>query len=277
MTPDHLTSSYDPTIPFARNRLPLGLMARMTRLSLGRLGWRATATLLRATLAPGDGASRPVHLRDMKGPLWIRPGTSDIPTLIQIFVLDEYGFTTDLKPRVIVDGGANVGFATLDLARRFPRAEVVAVEPEASNFTQLCRNVAGWPRIRPIRAGLWPRPGWLRIVDTADCDHWGFQVTACDPNAPGAVPALPLDHLDREYDGLDLVKLDVEGAEEVLFPAEGGPPDWLRRVKLLAIEAPGRDRLMTATAAAGLTWVDNPRMAGNDVCLFVRPPYQLKP
>src|SRR5262245_14031180 len=75
-----------------------------------------------------------VKVPGIGGKLSIRPRTSDRYVFEQIFLDEDYALSADLNPRFIVDGGANVGYASIYFAHRYPDAEIVAIEPDAENF-----------------------------------------------------------------------------------------------------------------------------------------------
>jgi FkbM family methyltransferase len=99
----------------------------------------------------------------------------------------------------------------------------------------LKRNTAAYPVVEPVHAAIWPEAGWLGVADLG-LGAWGFQVHA-DP-AAGAerCPAISiLDLLDKAGSAeIDLLKLDIEGAEEELFSR--GYEAWLERVNTIVIE-----------------------------------------
>src|SRR2546430_7696524 len=67
-------------------------------------------------------------------PLLLRARTSDRATFEQVFVSKDYDLSfLNIRPHVIIDGGANVGLATRFFAHSYPWAHIFAVEPEASN------------------------------------------------------------------------------------------------------------------------------------------------
>lgn len=69
---------------------------------------------------------------------------------------------------------------------------------------------------------------------------WAFRVDA--GNKAGNVRAVTLPTLLKEFDipKVDILKMDVEGAEKEIF--ENNASDWLRRVGLLCIELHDRIR-----------------------------------
>jgi hypothetical protein len=81
----------------------------------------------------------------LRGPILLRGKTSDRLTFQKIFVDGEYVFDLGFTPRVVLDGGANVGYSSLFFAQQFPHALIIAVEPEATNFRLLMHNTARYP------------------------------------------------------------------------------------------------------------------------------------
>jgi len=170
------------------------------------------------------------------GTLLLRGRTSDRLTFQKIFVDGEYRFDLGFTPRVILDGGANVGYSSIFFAQRFPQALIIAVEPEASNFRLLRHNTAGYPNIRPIQKALWPRTTRLVIENTAGQPD-AFRVKEITLAEPGTIPTCTIADLMRESgaDQLDLLKLDVEGAEKELFE-DPESAFWLEKTRALIME-----------------------------------------
>jgi FkbM family methyltransferase len=146
---------------------------------------------------------------------------------------------------VVIDGGANEGVYTTFFATRVgPEGCVLAVEPSPRDLAKLQANVVlndtDWVRMVP--AALAEQEGEATLLVAGD-DHAG-QNTLGDIIYPGVsqvgrvqVPATTLDALATSYrlDRLDIVKLDVEGAE---IRALSGGSGLLQRFKpLLLLEA----------------------------------------
>jgi len=176
-----------------------------------------------------------LYLPGVEIPLFARPGTSDLKSFQAIFGRRQHDFPFRREPRVIFDLGANAGFSTVDLALRFPRARIVAVEAEASNVHLLRMNVAELPQVEVVHAAVWPHPGRLVLQDPGR-DKWGFEVHE-DGDGPvvGEVEAVTIPELMERagVSRVDLLKVDIEGAEHELIVAG---PAWLRRVGALVIE-----------------------------------------
>jgi FkbM family methyltransferase len=125
----------------------------------------------------------------------------------------------------VIDVGANVGYNTIQAARRVgPRGLVVAVEPTPDTLAVLRHNIAvsglGNVVIAPVAAG---RAGGTRDLfvrgETSAVNS--LFPNSCYARVTGTVrvPVVPLDELVGE--AADLVKVDVEGAE--LDVLEGMP------------------------------------------------------
>jgi FkbM family methyltransferase len=203
---------------------------------LALFGWRGAVLAIRSRMV-----RRPVPIsvqtRYFDAPLQFRLKTSDVPIAAQIFVNEEYAFSAKRPMRTILDAGANTGFSSLYFARRFPEAEILALEPEAGNAALLTRNTASCPRIRTIQAALWDRDETLEIVDWfGECGYRtkavgeDMQRPVCGVARGVCVPSLME---EAGWERIDLLKMDIEGAEKTVL---AGPPEWLERVGVLAVE-----------------------------------------
>jgi FkbM family methyltransferase len=156
----------------------------------------------------------------------IRPNTSDERFFREVFLEKVYdlGFM-NLRPSTIIDGGANVGYASIFFAITYPQAKIFAVEPEDSNFEMLLRNLRFYPNIIPVHAALWPKEQELVIFDTA-VGKWTFR----------EVNALTVDRLMDlgKIDNIDVFKIDIEGAERELLSANY--EKWLGKTNVIIIE-----------------------------------------
>ena len=189
-------------------------------------------------LRPG----REVVLRvpDLAGPLTVRTGTSDLAIFDEVVIDHGYRFPMDHEPQVIVDVGANIGMATLWFKARWPKAQVIAVEPDPENFALLQRNLKDIPGVRTVQAALAPSDGTIGL-ETEGLHPSAYHIRTLRPGETG-VQAMTVTTLMQQcgIDQIDLLKLDIEGAEKELF----GSPDlaWMDRVHTLAVELHDRMR-----------------------------------
>lgn len=166
----------------------------------------------------------------------IRKGTSDIRVFKQIF-LDEvyYFFPQDFTPKVIIDAGANVGYSAVWFACKFTSAKIMAIEPEKSNFDLLKKNTQGRTNIIPIHAGLWFEKTFLKIHDSK-AGSWAFETRIPKKGEKTDVETVTIPELIRNFKltQIDLLKIDIEGAEFELFKNQA--EDWLPFVRMIMIE-----------------------------------------
>jgi FkbM family methyltransferase len=167
--------------------------------------------------------------------------------MYQILGQRELEVSVDHAPRLIIDGGAHVGCATLFFAHRYPSARILSVEPEESNVELLTRNCGAYPQVMVIRGALWPCRSTLYIQNPA-ARHDSFQVGPTDMGFARPVRGYTIPELMRlaRADRIDILKLDIEGAERELFTS--GYEEWLPRVGTLMIELHDRFRAGCAEA-----------------------------
>ncbi|GAB3582106.1 class I SAM-dependent methyltransferase [Hymenobacter daeguensis] len=173
--------------------------------------------------------------------------SSDLSVFFQVWKEPQYQAVVDyMKPWLkagdelrIIDAGANVGFATLFFKARFPNAHIISLEPEESNYAQLTSNVAanGMQHVKALKAGLWQRQAQLEVGrDVGDQREWSFYVKETDQ--PTGLQGYDVQYLMKEagWDCIDLLKIDIEGAERYLFANDETAFQTLRSARFIAIE-----------------------------------------
>lgn len=181
-----------------------------------------------------------VSRRDCKHPILLRIPTSDVPTYRQVFIDKEYDFEVERQPKVIVDAGANIGLASIYFANKFPGAKIISIEPEQSNFELLKENVSSYSNIMPIHAALWHKNEEINLIDPG-LGKWGFMTEMKNSpehlsgNTCSTVEAMTLDKImkDNNLDKIDILKIDIEGAEREVFSDSSA---WIDKVDSIIIE-----------------------------------------
>lgn len=168
-------------------------------------------------------------------PIEIRAGTTDIKVFDQIFVDEDYNFPISIKPKLIIDGGANVGYASVYFANRFKEAHIIAIEPEKSNINLLKKNTCYYPNIEVIESAIWDENVYLKIKDVG-LGEWAFMVERSKPDEPNSFRAITIQKLLAKsgYQKIDILKLDVEGSEKEIFSRNY--EEWLGKVCFMVIE-----------------------------------------
>lgn len=213
---------------------------RTTGVAIG-LAWYAQRLLQNFGICPVSPWN--VQPPGLDFPLTVQRGqTSDLRVFEQIFVLQEYACLRDLPGvRNILDLGANVGFSSAWLLSAFSGARVVAVEPFAPNFAALEINMAPYgQRAHTLHGAVWSHCGRLRM-HADDASGWAKQVEQTEDDRQGEIQAWDVPAL-MEIGGMetvDLLKVDIEGAEAAVF--NDAARQWLQRVRNICIELHGRE------------------------------------
>jgi len=198
------------------------------------------ARLMRVHPIRGIDQIRQIQLRG-GGTLSYRLNRADIYTIHEIWIEEMYRLPYDLKPHVLVDLGANIGLASLWIARQYGCEHIIAVEPSPSNAALACENLAAYSFV-------------ANVVEAAvGCEN-GVVLFDAGPGAtngrivcrhPSSNTILPSQYTVRVMDmasilcdlpasmQIDLMKIDIEGGEQDLLTSNTG---WLRRVSALIIE-----------------------------------------
>ena len=178
--------------------------------------------------------------------LSLRIDDSDIRVFKQIFVDNEYdSLNLPETAKTIIDLGANIGLSVFFFIKKFPDARIVAVEPDAVNFSIMEKNLEKFSKsVSLLQAAIWPTDGEVTLV-TEDDNHaslgaWGVRTEASNGNPALSVKAVSIPTIMKQYDMdfVDILKVDIEGAEYELF--EKNYEDWIDKVGLVIIETHDR-------------------------------------
>ncbi|MCU4180508.1 FkbM family methyltransferase [Bosea sp. BH3] len=122
-----------------------------------------------------------------------------------------------------IDVGANIGAYSLFVAARAGRgARILAVEPQPEIFARLAFNIAQNPfgTVKAVACALADKPGELTLfIDTANRGESSVRIVNSSTAKPIKVPAMTLLALvqGEGYQRIDAIKLDVEGAEDIIL------------------------------------------------------------
>ncbi|GAB4047152.1 FkbM family methyltransferase [Spirosoma litoris] len=182
-----------------------------------------------------------LRIRNFKHPIILRPNTSDREVFSQVFVYKEFDIDLGFEPKTIIDGGANIGLASIYFKNKFPNATIIAVEPDKDNLDALRENLLHYTNIHIIKAGLWPRSTRLSISDKYNMGKWAMVTEEIDASKeeatnPNTIDTITIDNILTEFnlERIDLLKLDIESAEKYLF--SDNYLSWLPKTKAIIIE-----------------------------------------
>ncbi len=128
-----------------------------------------------------------------------------------IFLHEIYRFPARRPDPRILDGGANVGLATLYWKRLYPAARIVAFEPDPRLFAALKWNCAqsAHGEVELVQKALWTSDGEVSFWSEG---AEGGRLQALPPSGL-QVPVQTVSLRQYLDEPVDLLKLDIEGAE----------------------------------------------------------------
>jgi FkbM family methyltransferase len=184
--------------------------------------------------AEGTPRFTPGQIRMMNFDLRYSDLLTFCPQWEDIFVKRTLAFRSASPAPRILDCGANVGLASLFFRLLYPQARITAFEADPALFAILVSNLKanGADSVETRHVALWTSTGTL----TFQCEGSDSGMISSLPGAvdgrPTTVPSLRLRDVIDEGP-VDLLKLDIEGAEDVVL-ADCEPV--LHRVKALLMD-----------------------------------------
>ncbi len=148
----------------------------------------------------------------------------------EIFVDDNYKFNSCSDEPVIFDCGSNVGTSCLYFSRLYPKSKIYAFEADPDVYSVLIQNVKsyGMSNVTVFNKAVWKDEDGIEIsqsgADGSSMFTEGEKVK---------VQSISLNNLINKEAVIDLLKIDIEGAEyEVLVDCKNS----LSKVKNIFVE-----------------------------------------
>ncbi|MCX6313037.1 MAG: FkbM family methyltransferase [Bacteroidetes bacterium] len=133
----------------------------------------------------------------------------------EIFEKEIYKFYSDIETPYIVDCGANIGLGVIYFKRLFPKAEIVAFEPDENVFNALQKNMESYALgdVDLIQKALWNEKKKIKFhSEGADA---GRVLNNEESGKTISVNAIRLEsYLNKP---VDFLKIDIEGAETTVL------------------------------------------------------------
>ena len=133
---------------------------------------------------------------------------------------------------VIIDAGANLGAATVWFARQFPKARIVAIEPDPDNARVVRANIRQLSNAVLVEGAIGAEAGFVKLVNTETQSNAIRTVrdgTAGDIRVYTVPDLLALVPHGRLF----IVKVDIEGFESDLFSQSTA---WVKEPEVLFLE-----------------------------------------
>lgn len=155
----------------------------------------------------------------------------------ELLLSEEYYFDSDNDEPMIIDAGANIGLAIFYFKHIYPRSQVIAFEPNEKVFGILQRNVSGnhWEGVTLYNYALSENAGtaifYVQKSGMAGSLTKRNQEGITDKVDTVSVNTVVLN--DYISGHIDLLKMDIEGAETVVIEKMG---DKLLNVSNIFVE-----------------------------------------
>ena len=164
----------------------------------------------------------------------VRPTESDIFVAGQIFGWQDYTISPVLQKKlnrmahewekekstpVIIDGGGNVGYSAIYFSEIFPKAVILAVEPDPATCEIMKKNTANHPHIKVVHGALWKDNEGVALDYSDQNGSWATRTIAAD--RPDLTPSYTIEEMLKKVPDarLLILKLDIEGAEKQVCEA----------------------------------------------------------
>ena len=169
---------------------------------------------------------------------------ADKNVIRQMFQYEDYSFNhlkrgteliemyNALDRPLIIDAGANIGASVCWFQKNFPRAHVVAFEPEDHNFELLRTNTSDL-NVELHHSAVGATEGTVALIDPGQ-GEWGYQ-TRDDNTANVKRESLARIIASKITEGFVpfIAKIDIEGGEDDLFSSN---TDWVDQFPVIIIE-----------------------------------------
>ena len=137
---------------------------------------------------------------------------------------------------VVVDLGGNIGTFSMEIHRQFPTAQLIAYDPFPSNVAMFKLNA---PFATVVLKAAGAKTGTLRFEDGNN--FVGLRVIK---QGGIEVEAISLDDIIKNFDRVDLLKVDIEGSEyDVLNAASVETFSKIQHIIMETHDVPGFDDL----------------------------------
>lgn len=125
---------------------------------------------------------------------------------------------SQLNPKLIIDGGANIGKYSKLTQEACPGVKVYAFEPVSATFDLLIENVKSYQSVVPVKKGLFKEEGDLEINLYSSNTHSSIvdiQGLSYESTGKTTIELVKGDDFFKKegVDSIDLLKLDLEGVE----------------------------------------------------------------
>jgi FkbM family methyltransferase len=165
-----------------------------------------------------------VNFKDEKGLnlVALAPFDSIATALKDVIILEEYDrLGIPAQRNLIVDVGSHVGFYALKHASSTKK--IICLEPNPINYKLLCLNIAlnKLKNVLPLKVALWRERG--EVLMEAEQNSVSHHIINTEEgfysHSHYKVESITLRDLIDMFGDIDVLKLDIEGAENIVIPS----------------------------------------------------------
>ncbi|TAF46998.1 MAG: FkbM family methyltransferase [Sphingobacteriales bacterium] len=177
----------------------------------------------------------------------LRPYTSDYRVFNQVYIDEEYKPLLEIikqlnfnKPLKIIDAGSNIGLFSHWISQNVEIDRVVSIEADTENFHfQKIYYSAKYKTI--LKLALWGYSNKKLTLGSSfrGGEHWAKSIVQGDKEKGNEVNSITLNDIYKQYfenEEIDILKIDVEGAEANIFAETNSYDVILKKTKILALE-----------------------------------------
>jgi FkbM family methyltransferase len=208
-----------------------------------------------------------VNIASRKKLITLRRFSGDLDIFFEIFWKHCYAVTQPDEKRIssVLDLGANTGMSAAYFYSCFPEAEFYCVEPDPENAAILKANLSGLipdANLHILEAAVGSSDTAGQLVTA----RYAYNSTVIAEPGKGGVKVVTMSTLLFYFDlqKIDLVKIDIEGAETSVFE----DAEWLGNIHFIFIEFHSEQGLKSGLAkleSAGFKWKN---CIGNSMLIF---------
>lgn len=198
----------------------------------------------------------PRYISVMGKELSVPDVASFLSTYREIFVEQSYRFNSSSKSPRILDLGANIGLSVIYFKSIFPDAVITAYEADPIIFEYLEKNVKTFllSDVELVQGAAWHEEGTLDFYsEGAD----GGRICPLSKGGTVKVPAYDIKRI-LENGSFDVLKIDIESAEDTVMPACRGLLGNVSQVLIEYHSSPDRSQqlhgILDVLADAGLRY-----------------------
>ncbi len=170
--------------------------------------------------------------------IFLRKGTKDHETFKEIFIDNIYNIPLHIYPKTIIDAGGNIGLASRFFKHKYPESQVILIEVDQENSKEAEKNLKSYSGLTILNKGLYNTNTYFKINDTFNATNSYVVEEATQDDYD--IESITIPDIIHEYNWqvVDLLKIDIEGAEKALFSSDY--EEWLPKVNVIMIETHDR-------------------------------------